>query len=593
MQRIGRYEVVGELGRGAMGIVYRAQDPAIGRTIAIKTIRLSDFSDPAENSRLRDRLFREAQSAGILSHPGIVTIYDIAEEGGFAYIFMEYVDGPTLEKVLSSPSPPGPQEVLNILRQVAAALDYAHKKGIVHRDIKPANIMIHEDGTPKIADFGVAKMLSQNMTQAGAIMGTPNYMAPEQVQGKPVDGRSDQFSLAVIAYEILTGEKPFAADSLPTLLFKLVAEDPPLPHRLNPSLPKEINAVILRAMSKTGEGRYSSCSEFIATLELAFGNRPDWIPIPPGTSQSIPTAASPTSAPQTDAPQVQPPSPPRVAPPAPPIANAPVPGSMRQPIAPPPPPTPQTPFVPGPPVTRVQHVEEKRKSGGLKTLVAALFSLAVVGGLLFGLFYLVERKNAASVQPPVQEPPPVNKVEPRKPSALSGGEPQKPPTSNPPPVVSEPVVRIESDRKPDRPSDPRQSGEYVVRVNTNPGGANIVFDNKQSCTSPCTVALSPGRHTLSAVLAGYTSPVKIFELPRDSSLTIDFQKPTGTLMIRTRPEGATIVIDGQERREKSPAIITLAVGTHRLSVSKEGLLRKDADVEIKDGSTAEVVISWE
>ena len=595
MQRIGRYEVVGELGRGAMGIVYRALDPAIGRTIAIKTIRLSDFSDPAENSRLRDRLFREAQSAGILSHPGIVTIYDIAEEGGFAYIFMEYVDGPTLEKVLGSSSPPGPKEVLNILRQVAAALDYAHKKGIVHRDIKPANIMIHEDGTPKIADFGVAKMLSQNMTQAGAIMGTPNYMAPEQVQGKPVDGRADQFSLAVIAYEILTGEKPFAADSLPTLLFKLVAEDPPLPHRLNPSLPREINSVILKAMSKACEGRYSTCSEFIAALEVAFGNRPDWTPIPPGTSQSIPTAASPTSAPQSDAPQLQSPSPPRVAPPAPPLANAPVPGSMRQTIAPPPPLAPQTPqtsFVPGPPVTRVQPAKEK-KTGGLKTLVAALFSLVVVGGLLFGLYYLVERKDATSDQPPIQEPALASKEEPRKPSALSGGEAQKPQTSNPPAAVSEPAVRIESDRKPDRPSDSQQRGDYVVRVNTNPGGAKIVFDNNQTCTSPCTVALSPGRHTLSAVLAGYNSPVKIFELPRDSSLTIDFQKPTGMLMVRTRPEGATIIIDGQERREKSPAIITLAVGIHRLSVSKEGLLRKDADVEIKDGSTAEVVISWE
>ncbi len=592
MQRIGRYEVVGELGRGAMGVVYRAQDPAIGRTVAIKTIRLSDFSDPAENSRLRDRLFREAQSAGILSHPGIVTIYDIAEEGGFAYIFMEYVDGPTLEKVLHSETPPGPQEILNILRQVAAALDYAHRKGIVHRDIKPANIMIHEDGTPKIADFGVAKMLSQNMTQAGAIMGTPNYMAPEQVQGKPVDGRADQFSLAIIAYEILTGEKPFAADSLPTLLFKLVAEDPPLPHRLNPSLPKEINSVILRAMSKTSDGRYSSCSEFIAGLEVAFENKPDWKPLAPGTSQNIPTAASPTTAPQTGEHRVQPP----LRPPAPPIPNAPVPGTMRQPVVAPTPqalPRIETQFVPGPPPTRVKPAMEK-KNRGMKTLVAALFSLVVIGGLIAGMIYLMERKKTENVPPPVKEPPPITKIEPRKPSPVGGAEEQKPPSPSPLPPVTEPAVRRDEDRRTDRPSAARQpAGNYVVRVNTNPAGAKVIFDSDQTCTSPCIYELASGRHTLSAVLAGYNSAVKIFELPRDSSVSIEFQKPGGTLMLSTSPPGATIFLDGQARSEKSPAIIKLPVGTYKLRVSKEGLLPKDAVVEIKDGSTAEINISWE
>src|SRR6202050_5384989 len=188
-----------ELGRGATGVVYRAQDPAIGRTIAIKTLRLSDFTDTTERERLRERLLRETQSAGMLSHPNIVTIYDIAEENGLAYIFMECVDGPPLEKVLNSQDPPLRGDVaLTILRQTATALDYAHKKGIVHRDIKPANILIHEDGTAKITDFGVAKIVSQQMTVAGTMMGTPSYMPPEQVQGAAVNGRADQFSLAVI-----------------------------------------------------------------------------------------------------------------------------------------------------------------------------------------------------------------------------------------------------------------------------------------------------------------------------------------------------------------------------------------------------------
>ena len=215
MEQIGRYRILDELGRGATGVVYRAQDPAIGRIIAIKTIRLSDFTDEAERERLRERLFREAQSAGMLSHPNIVTIYDIAEENGLAYIFMECVDGPPLEKILNgAEADSGARTRLAILRQTATALDYAHKKGIVHRDIKPANIMIHERTHAKITDFGVAKIMSQQMTQSGVMMGTPNYMSPEQVQGHAVDGRADQFSLAVIAYEVLTGEKPFLADQL-------------------------------------------------------------------------------------------------------------------------------------------------------------------------------------------------------------------------------------------------------------------------------------------------------------------------------------------------------------------------------------------
>ena len=207
MRQVGRYQIGEELGRGAMGVVYKAQDPAIGRVVAIKSIRLSDLTDEDERRRMRDRLFREAQSAGVLSHPNIVTIYDIAEEDGMAYIFMEYVNGPTLEKLLGARYPPERETLLSLLRQTAGALDYAHRKGIVHRDIKPANIMVHDNAIAKITDFGVARIASQQMTHSGAMMGTPNYMSPEQVEGHPVDGRADQFSLAVVAYEIFTGEK--------------------------------------------------------------------------------------------------------------------------------------------------------------------------------------------------------------------------------------------------------------------------------------------------------------------------------------------------------------------------------------------------
>src|SRR5258708_447687 len=228
MQRIGRYQVVGELGRGAMGIVYRALDPSIGRTVAMKTIRLADLTEPTERSRLRERLFREAQSAGMLSHPNIVTIYDVGEEEGVAYIAMEFVDGQTLDR-LAQTEPLTGARVLEILAQAAAALDYAHKRGIVHRDIKPANIMIHENSV-KITDFGIARIQSQQMTHAGGILGTPSYMSPEQVQGHTIDGRADQFSLAVIPSGLRPGEQPFSRDSMTAPLYPTVRLDLPAPH---------------------------------------------------------------------------------------------------------------------------------------------------------------------------------------------------------------------------------------------------------------------------------------------------------------------------------------------------------------------------
>src|SRR5688572_20861687 len=280
MEQIGRYKILDEIGRGAMGVVYRAQDPAIGRVVAIKTIRINDLADPSEQSKLRDRLLREAQSAGILSHPGIVTIYDVAEEEGIAYIAMEYVDGPTLDQMAVN-DPPDGRLILDILGQTAAALDYAHKRGIVHRDMKPANIMIHERSIAKIADFGVARIQSHQMTQAGSMIGTPNYMSPEQIQGQTVNGRSDQFSLAVIAYELLTGEKPFAAESIPALAFKIVQDDPMPVHRLNRTLEWPVDTVLKRALSKKPEDRYPTCSDFSFAVENACRASKGWKPISP------------------------------------------------------------------------------------------------------------------------------------------------------------------------------------------------------------------------------------------------------------------------------------------------------------------------
>jgi tRNA A-37 threonylcarbamoyl transferase component Bud32 len=269
-QRIGRYMVTGELGRGAMGIVYEAVDPLIGRKVAVKVIHLQAFADAGEARFLRDRLFREARSAGALSHPGIVVVFDVGQEGDLAFIAMERVEGVSLYQVLASGRKIPRAEAFEILRQAASALDYAHRNGVVHRDIKPANIMLDRGVTVKIADFGIAKITStEHHTVTGMVMGTPSYMSPEQIEALPSDGRSDQFSLAVVAYELLTGRRPFLSDSLATLAHMIVFAERPSARALNPSLPADVDMVFGRSLAKLPTDRYSNCTDFVWALEEA------------------------------------------------------------------------------------------------------------------------------------------------------------------------------------------------------------------------------------------------------------------------------------------------------------------------------------
>src|SRR5580700_6701685 len=267
-QRIGRYMVTGELGRGAMGIVYEAVDPLIGRKVAVKVIHLQAFADAGEARFLRDRLFREARSAGALSHPGVVIVFDVGQEGDSAFIAMERVEGVSLYQVLASGKKIPRAEAFEILRQAASALDYAHRNGVVHRDIKPANILLDKGVTVKVADFGIAKIVStEHQTLTSMVMGTPSYMSPEQIEALPADGRSDQFSLAVVAYELLTGRRPFHSDSLATLAHMIVFAERPSARSLNPSLPPDVDMVFRRGLARLPTGRYACCADFVSALE--------------------------------------------------------------------------------------------------------------------------------------------------------------------------------------------------------------------------------------------------------------------------------------------------------------------------------------
>jgi serine/threonine protein kinase len=271
VKQIGRYKVLRELGHGAMGVVYAATDALIGRKVAIKTIRLGALDSANNRSELTQRLHREAQSAGILSHPGIITIHDVGREGEDAYIVMELVEGRTVEELLESGVPQHSKMLLSVLRQAAVALDYAHDKGIIHRDIKPSNLMICENGSVKIADFGVAKLAtSTSLTQSGFVLGTPSYMSPEQAQGRTIDGRSDQFSLAVVAYRMITGKLPFEGPTLTALLAKILWEEPAYE---SAGLSPPVRMVFKRALSKDPQLRFPNCSEFVRNLEESYAQQ--------------------------------------------------------------------------------------------------------------------------------------------------------------------------------------------------------------------------------------------------------------------------------------------------------------------------------
>jgi serine/threonine protein kinase len=251
-----------------MGVVFEARDPLIGRTVAVKTIRLDILGSPSEADWLQERLFREARAAGALSHPGIVVVHDLGRHEDLAYIAMERVDGPTLERVLATAGRLSATETLNILRQTAAALDYAHNNDVVHRDIKPGNLMLHKGVTLKITDFGIAKIAStQQLTRTGTVIGTPSYMSPEQITAQPVDGRADQFSLAVIAFELLAGRRPFQADTLAGLVHQIVYDERPSARSWLPDLPEAADAVLKRGLSKDAADRYPSCAAYVDALE--------------------------------------------------------------------------------------------------------------------------------------------------------------------------------------------------------------------------------------------------------------------------------------------------------------------------------------
>ena len=625
MQHLGRYQIAGELGRGAMGVVYRALDPKIGREVAVKTIRLNDFTDPRERGYHRERLFREARSAGNLSHRGIVTVFDADEQDGIAFIAMEYVHGPTLDRLLSGPEPLAPARMFAILRGAAEGLDYAHRKGIIHRDIKPANIMIDEAGDSKITDFGIAKVTSlDQLTHTGLIVGTPNYMAPEQVQGKPVNGRADQYSLCVIAYEMLTGDKPFNAEQITTLIYKIVCEEPEPPNRVNPTLGPKINATLLKGLAKNPEERYATCVGFIDALEEACRSTVGWQSLRRGGAQNLPTltselAVSPHQSGKGSTTETAVPSPASEL-----LLSSAI--ASREAVAPerlaetargpqpPPPAKPANPAVLAPPraivadMARLPTPVPRASRATRKTSVLAYFLLAAVcfGGLAGG--YLAYR--GPTVRPEVEAPAPAVQAELKKPEEIPAPEPPPPSagqpqteaqsespasTAGPPPEIRTPPPPVER-KRPSRAEPAPPPVPLDLTVSTEPQGARAILDGDSSaaCVTPCSMRMVPGPHRLSFTRAGFRDTMREITVKAETTHlpAYTLAPAVGVLLIQSQPDGASIFINSRLQSQKTPAQINLPPGRYQISIEK-GALRAAQTVELKDGALHHISVSLE
>jgi serine/threonine-protein kinase len=593
VNQVGRYQILEELGRGATGIVYKALDPAIARTVAIKTIDLRELTNPDERQRVRERLLREAQSAGLLSHPNIVTIYDVLEKEDYAYIFMEYVNGASLEVMLRNRKLPESAALLQFLRQVADALDYAHRKGIVHRDIKPANIIIsegmpHGERLAKIADFGVAKFVAHEVTHSGTMIGTPNYMSPEQIQGLTVTGSSDQFSLAVIIYELLTGAKPFTGENLPALFYQICKQDPRPVEQANNSLNETVGRVLGRALSKDPDDRFPTCLAFTSALTIALGDCPGWVYIPrmtpPGNGALDETSGGATATPNkliARPPTAKPNEPTRVRRPES-VQNTAI-GYQLAPL---------------PKRRREQEEEEaeteepERGSFIQKLALILAMCFAIAAAIVF-----IVRWNSGPAVPvqvletkaaPVMPPPPdtsnttvpVSKM--RKPAPKLTQPVRTQPTQ--PTSTMRAATRQETIPAPQFTPDRETPSD--VELLTDPPGAQIVVDGNGAftCTTPCTLTLPSGRHTLVAQINGYETARRIFNVPNETSLYLPLVKNAGALLVTSVPSGATVFVDGRDAGH-TPVTLHLSLGTHRL-VWMYGGNQHQETVEVQSGIQA-------
>jgi serine/threonine-protein kinase len=517
----GRYKIAEEIGRGAMGVVYRALDPMMGRRVAIKAINTSYLEGVGVRAaEYLERFRREAEVAGALSHPHIVKIYDLGPD----YLVMEYVEGQSLASLLQGRQRMPPERILQIVAEIAAALDFAHSRGIVHRDIKPGNVMVQPDGSAKVMDFGLARIASSTLTAAGEILGSVSYMAPEVILGRPADARSDIFSLGVVAYEMMTGERPFGGGSITVIIQNVVRMSPRPARHLNSNLPPEYDAIFDRALAKDPGARYATAGAFAAELGLrrwSEAERPlveDAAPLPEpnlasptvelsarvarlanpsATIPPWPPARVPESL-RTPPPQPEP-APTLVGPQAPTLVDAPqvvtaaVAALGRSEVLAGDLPSPQHPPAATEPVDTGRR--PSRLPFGLVLGAAAVCILGCFGGL--GLY--AYRLIASRASSPAPSPPTL------------GGAPAPdsraplPPAEPTPAATPEPPITAVVEAAPLEPPPPPTAAPALATlvVNSDPPGARVVVDRRERGRTPLTLQLRPGKVGVVLTRDGY------------------------------------------------------------------------------------------
>ena len=548
LQSIGRYEILNELGRGAMGLVYKAKDPTIGRIVAIKTMRIDLHGTEAED--LLRRFRNEAQAVGLLNHPNIVTIYDAGEQDNVFYIAMEFIEGTTLHQLMSQRRVLGTEDVIRLSRQICAGLDYAHSHNIVHRDVKPANIMITANGTVKIMDFGIAKT-GGTVTSTGQVLGTPNYMSPEQVKGKPLDGRSDLFSFGVLLYEMLTGEKPFVGQNVTTIIYKIVNESPIPPRDLDVTIHPGLSMVVTKALSKAPDERYQSGADLVRDLE-------NYKTLGPRLGiASTPISAGAAAASQGDKTTVLPMKvvggatarvPAAVAAPAP--AKAPVPLPL-----------------PKPAVLAKAH---KRNM-----VIVVMAAVLVLGSFIGGFVYSRSKAKMRQLEADLQK-----QQELQKQQDLQKGPQQQTAEQAAQKNVVVAVIKPESVKKKASTSPNRYfAHQGELRFVSQPDGAKVEVDGWSEPTwiTPFKASnLAEGQHTIVFSKPGFGREARTVKVTAGKSdqLNVILNPAVATIRVDSTPQNAAIFVDGQDTGKTTPADITMEKGEHKVLVRKRGY--KDA-----------------
>lgn len=573
MKQVGGYRILEEIGRGATGIVYKAVDSRANRTVAVKAIR----SEPA---RTLDASALDAmRGMRALSHPNIAALYDVLQEKEQIYAVYEYVPGLSLETMLRRLVLPEKPVLLRCFEQVAQALDYADGKGVIHRDIRPSNIIIDANiidangavgpVAAKITDFGISQIASHEMTSSGAMVGTPSYLSPEEIQGTTVDGRSDQFSLAVVIYEVLSGAKPFIADNLPWIFFQICKQPAKPVDEANPSLTQAVSIVLERALAKNPPQRFPCCADFVQALEKALQEIPEWTAAVerPAIAAVLGNAAAALPL-KTDG-----------------IKRLP---SLRR----------------RPPGEEEEEPVKSPRHSPWKLLALMLVLSAVV----IALSVLWGQWDWHSVLPG-QRPVPGNGAKSQTETAATRGEQAKPqeqqqavtkPAQPPPDTNPAAGAAKPSKASTGTPAPARQGGNAPVPGETAsidllsaPPGATMVIDGNKStaCVTPCTMSLPNGRHTAAVELDGYNVARRVFNVPEDNSVVAALSKSAGTLVVTSTPPGAQILIDNKPYGV-TPATLHLPAGPHKL-VLIDGPMQHEETVEIEGGELQSRSLRWQ